>query len=121
MAKVLVVDDALFLRITLGDILKSAGYEVCEAKNGAEMIEVYEREMPDVIMCDITMPVMDGITGLKMLRQKHPKVKVIMCSAMGQRAMVMDALQNGAYDFIVKPFEKSKVLDSVSKVLAMNI
>ena len=121
MAKILVADDALFMRITLGDILKNAGYEVCEAKNGSDMLRVYEEELPDLIMLDITMPEMDGLHALKALREKHPKVKVIMCSAMGQKVMVMDAIQSGAYDFIVKPFEKSKVLESVRKVLAMNI
>lgn len=121
MAKILIVDDALFMRLTLGNILKSAGYEICEAGNGAEMQLAYAKEMPDLVLCDITMPEMDGIEGLKALRKKYPKAKVIMCSAMGQRAMVMDALQSGAYDFIVKPFETSKVLESVKKVLAMNI
>lgn len=111
----------MFMRLTLGNILKTAGYEVCEAGNGVEMQLAYAKEAPDLVLCDITMPEMDGIEGLKTLRQKYPKAKVIMCSAMGQRAMVMDALQNGAFDFIVKPFETSKVLDSVRKALAINI
>ena len=119
MVKILIADDALFMRITLGDILKKAGYEICEAKNGSEMLQVYERERPDLIMLDITMPEMDGLNALKNLKKKYPKVKVIMCSAMGQQSMVLDAIQSGAYDFIVKPFEKGKVLDSVKKVLAM--
>ena len=120
MVKILIADDALFMRITLGDMLRGAGYEVCEAKNGSEMLEVYEREQPDLIMLDITMPELDGLNALKALKKKYPKVKVIMCSAMGQRAMVLDALQSGAHDFIVKPFEKSKVFESIKKVLAMN-
>ncbi len=121
MAKILIADDALFMRITLGDILRKAGYEVCEAKNGLEMLEMYDQELPDVVMLDITMPEMDGLTALKNLKQTHPKAKVIMCSAMGQQVMVMDAVRSGAYDFIVKPFEKGKVLDSIVKVMAMNI
>lgn len=120
MAKILIADDALFMRVTLGDILRSEGHEVCEAKNGSELLKVYEQEMPDLVMLDITMPEMDGLEALKALKKIHPKVKVIMCSAMGQKAMVMDAISNGAYDFIIKPFEKSKVLESVRRVLAMN-
>jgi len=121
MAKILIADDALFMRITLGDILRKGGYEVVEAKDGADMLRIYEIEKPDLVMLDITMPVMDGLTALKELRKKNPNAKAIMCSAMGQHAMVMDAIQSGAYDFIVKPFEKSKVYDSVKKVLAMRI
>lgn len=121
MAKILIADDALFMRITLGDILRKGGYEVVEASNGAEMLQVYEKEKPDMVMLDITMPVMDGLTALKALRKMDPKAKAIMCSAMGQQTMVMDAIRSGAFDFIVKPFEKSKVYDSVRKVLAMKI
>lgn len=121
MTKILIADDALFMRMTLGNILKSAGYEVCEAKNGAEMLLVYEQEKPDLIMLDITMPEMDGLAGLRALKQKAPNAKVIMCSAMGQQSMVLDAIHSGAHDFIVKPFEKGKVLDSIKKVLAMKI
>lgn len=119
MAKILIADDALFMRVTLGDILKGAGHTVCEAKNGSELLKVYEEEMPDLVMLDITMPEMDGLTALKELKKIYPNVKVIMCSAMGQKAMVMDAISHGAYDFIVKPFDKSKVLESVRRVLAM--
>ena len=72
MAKILIADDALFMRMTLGDILKSANYEVCEAKNGAEMLVVYEREQPDLVMLDITMPEMDGLTALRELKKKYP-------------------------------------------------
>jgi len=121
MAKVLIADDALFMRMTLGNILKEAGYEICEAKNGREMIEVYEKENPDLIMLDITMPEMDGLDGLKNLKKRYPKAKVIMCSAMGQQTMVLDAIRSGAYDFIVKPFERGKVLDSIKKVLVMKV
>lgn len=120
MIKILIADDALFMRITLGDILRDAGYAVCEAKNGVEMLEVYERETPDLVMLDITMPELSGLDALKELKKREPKAKVIMCSAMGQRVMVLDAIQSGAHDFIVKPFEKGKVLDSIKKVLAMN-
>ncbi|MBE5884717.1 MAG: response regulator [Lachnospiraceae bacterium] len=120
MAKILVTDDAAFMRIMLGNMLREAGYEVCEAGNGWEMLEQYEKERPDLVTLDITMPELDGRGAIKLLREKEPKAKVIMCSAMGQRAMVLDAIQSGACDFIVKPFEKSKVLESVRRALAMN-
>jgi len=121
MAKILVTDDSLFLRTNLSNILKEAGYEVCEAKDGKDMLVQYEKEKPDLVTLDITMPELDGRGALRALKEKYPKAKVIMCSAMGQREMVLDAIKDGAYDFIVKPFEKSKVLDSVKKTLAMNI
>jgi len=121
MAKILIADDALFMRITLGDILRNAGYEVYEATDGADMLKIYEKEQPELVILDITMPNMNGLTALKELRRINPKAKAIMCSAMGQQAMVMDAIQSGAFDFIVKPFEKSKVLGSVRQALAINI
>ena len=121
MAKILVTDDAAFMRMMLGNMLKEAGYEVCEANNGRDMLQKYELEKPDLVTLDITMPELDGLDALKLLREKNPKAKVIMCSAMGQESMVLEAIRSGAYDFIVKPFEKSKVLGSVRKVLAMNI
>lgn len=121
MTKILVTDDAAFMRMILEKMLKEAGYEVCEASNGIEMLQKYDTESPDLVLLDITMPELNGIQALKLLKQKNPKAKVIMCSAMGQEAMVLEALQQGAYDFIVKPFEKSKVLGSIRKVLAMNI
>ena len=121
MAKILVTDDAAFMCMMLGNMLKEAGYEVCEANNGRDMLQKYELEKPDLVTLDITMPELDGLDALKLLREKNPKAKVIMCSAMGQESMVLDAIRSGAYDFIVKPFEKSKVLGSVRKVLAMNI
>ncbi len=120
MAKILVTDDNMFIRVMLTDMLKSAGHEVCEAKNGIEMLEVFEREKPDLITLDITMPEMDGLNALRKLKEKYPKVKIIMCSAMGQQTMVLDAIRSGAHDFIVKPFDKAKVLESVRRVLAMN-
>ncbi len=121
MAKILITDDAAFMRMMLGNILREAGYEVCEANNGKDMLEKYDIEKPDLVTLDITMPEMDGLQALKLLRQKDPKAKAIMCSAMGQETMVINAIQNGAFDFIVKPFEKSKVLGSIRKVLAMKI
>lgn len=121
MAKILITDDAVFMRMILGNMLKEAGYEICEAQNGLDMLEKYEIEQPDLVLLDITMPELDGINALRRLKEKHPEAKAIMCSAMGQQAMVIDAIRSGAYDFVVKPFEKSKVLGSIRKVLAMRI
>lgn len=117
MAKILITDDSLFMRVSLRTMLQSAGYETCEAANGIEMLRVYEEEQPDVVTLDITMPEMDGREALRQLRAKHPQAKVIMCTAMGQKTMVLDAIRDGAINFLVKPFEKSKVLDSISKAL----
>lgn len=121
MAKIMVTDDAVFMRLMLSNMLKEAGYEVCEACNGYDMLQKYDVEKPDLVTLDITMPELDGLHALKKLHEKNPKAKVIMCSAMGQEKMVLEAIQSGAYDFIVKPFEKSKVLGSIRKVLAMKI
>lgn len=119
MAKILVTDDSMFLRVMLKNMLVEGGYEVCEAVNGLDMLEKYETEKPDIVTLDITMPELDGRGALKALKARHPEAKVIMCSAMGQRNMVLESIKEGAYDFIVKPFEKSKVMESVRKVLAM--
>lgn len=117
MAKILITDDSLFMRTSLKAMLQSSGYEICEAANGIEMLRVYEEELPDVVTLDITMPEMDGREALRQLRAKHPDAKVIMCTAMGQKTMVLEAIRDGALNFLVKPFEKSKVLDSISKAL----
>ena len=116
MAKILVTDDAAFMRMMLKDILTKAGNEVCEAENGEVMLMKYEEFKPDLVTLDITMPVMDGLQAIKALRAKHADAKVIMCSAMGQQAMVVEAIQNGAKDFIVKPFVADRVLEAVKKV-----
>lgn len=115
--RVLIVDDAIFMRMKLKDILEKNGYEVIgEAQNGVEAVEKYKAEKPDLITMDITMPDMDGVTALKEIKKIDPKAKVIMCSAMGQQSMVMDAIQAGALDFIVKPFDTDRVIKSLNKV-----
>lgn len=115
--RVLVVDDAIFMRMKLKDILEKNGYEVvAEAQNGIEAIEKYKTEKPDLVTMDITMPEMDGVAALKGIKAIDPKAKVVMCSAMGQQSMVMDAIQAGAVDFIVKPFDSDRVIQSLSKV-----
>lgn len=119
MARVLIVDDAAFMRMMLKDILNKNGLEVVgEAVNGADAIEKYRELQPDVVTMDITMPEMDGITSVKHIRALHPQAKIIMCSAMGQQPMVLEAIQAGAKDFIVKPFQADRVIDSINKVIA---
>ena len=114
--RIMIVDDAIFMRMKLKDILEKNGYEVvAEAQNGADALEKYKAERPDIVTMDITMPEMDGIEALKGIKRIDPSAKVIMCSAMGQQAMVMEAIQSGALDFIVKPFETDRVIDSIQK------
>ena len=116
--KILITDDAAFMRMMIRRILEPEGYEIVEAVNGEDMLLKYEEHKPDVVTLDITMQKMDGLTAIKQLKSRHPESRVIMCSAMGQKVMVMDAMKSGADDFIVKPFEKEKVLESIRKVLA---
>lgn len=118
MAKILIVDDAAFMRMMIKDILEKNGYEVIgEANNGIKAVELYKKERPDVVTMDITMPDMDGIQAVKAIRAIDPTAKVIMCSAMGQQSMVMDAIKSGARDFIVKPFQPDRVLEAIRKVI----
>lgn len=114
MKRILIVDDAAFMRMMLKDILTKNGFEICgEACNGKDALEKYKELNPDLVTLDITMPDMDGLTALKELRIIDNDVRVIMCSAMGQQAMVIEAIQNGAKDFIVKPFSVERVLEAV--------
>lgn len=118
MARVLIVDDAAFMRMMIKDILEKNGYEIAgEAANGAIAVEMYNKEKPDVVTMDITMPDMDGIEAVKNIRANDPNAKIIMCSAMGQQSMVMDAIKAGAKDFIVKPFQPDRVLEAIKKVV----
>ncbi|MGV3523614.1 MAG: response regulator [Candidatus Sericytochromatia bacterium] len=117
-ARILVVDDAAFMRMMIRDILVKNGYEVAgEAANGNEAVLKYQELRPDVTTMDITMPEMDGITAVREIRKVDPNARIIMCSAMGQQAMVLDAIQAGARDFIVKPFQEDRVIDAIKKVL----
>ena len=116
--RVLIVDDAAFMRMMIKDILVKNGFEVVgEASNGLEAVKVYQEVKPDIVTMDITMPEMSGIEAVKAIRKIDPNAKIIMCSAMGQQAMVMEAIQAGARDFIVKPFQSDRVLDALNKVL----
>jgi two-component system chemotaxis response regulator CheY len=116
--RVLIVDDAAFMRMMVKDILSKNGYEVVgEAENGAKAIEKWQELKPDLTTMDITMPEMDGISAVKAIKKLDPTAKVIMCSAMGQQAMVVEAIQAGARDFIVKPFQPDRVLEAVRKAV----
>lgn len=114
--RVLIADDAMFMRTVLKNILVKAGHQVvAEASNGVEMLSKYEEVNPDIVTLDITMPEMDGLEAVKQLIIKHPDARVIMCSAMGQKAMVIEAIRNGAKDFIVKPFKPELVLETLER------
>jgi len=117
-AKVLVVDDAAFMRMMLKGILQKGGHEVVgEAENGAIAVEKYATLKPDLVTMDITMPIMEGIEAVRRIRASDPNAVIIMCSAMGQQGMIVEAVQAGAKDFIVKPFQEDRVLESVRKML----
>lgn len=116
--RVLIVDDAAFMRMMVKDILTKNGYEVVgEAQDGAQAVEKYKELEPDLVTMDITMPEKDGITALKEIKEINADAKIIMCSAMGQQAMVIDAIQAGAKDFIVKPFQAERVIEAIQKAL----
>lgn len=116
--RILICDDAAFMRMMIKDILTKNGYEIAgEAENGLKAVEKYAETKPDLVMMDITMPDMDGIEALKKIRASDANAKIVMCSAMGQQAMVIDSIQAGAKDFIVKPFQADRVLEAVQKVL----
>jgi two-component system chemotaxis response regulator CheY len=115
--KILLVDDAAFMRMRCAKLLTENGYEVGEAENGQEAIAKYQSYQPDLVLMDITMPVMDGITATREIRALDPNAKVIMVSALGQQTMVIEAIKAGAKDFVVKPFEPEKILSTVKKVI----
>lgn len=118
MSNILIVDDAAFMRMMLKDILTKNGYHVIgEASNGAEALTKYQELKPDLTTLDITMPEIDGITALKNIKAADPNAKIVMCSAMGQQAMVIESIQAGAKDFIVKPFQADRVIEAIKKVL----
>jgi two-component system chemotaxis response regulator CheY len=115
---ILLVDDAAFMRMMLKDILTKNGYNVVgEAENGAKAIEKFKELKPNLVIMDITMPEMDGINATKGIKSVDSNATIIMCSAMGQQAMVIESIQAGARDFIVKPFQADRVLEAVQKVI----
>ncbi|HHY15459.1 MAG TPA: response regulator [Firmicutes bacterium] len=118
MAKtVLITDDTAFMRMTLRNVIEKNGYEVVgEAGDGEQAIELYKELRPDMVTMDITMPKMDGITAIKEIMKLDPEAKIIVCSAMGQKPMVIEALSAGAKDFLVKPFDAERVVESLRKI-----
>lgn len=118
MAKILLVDDAAFMRKVIKDTLSKNGYtDLYEAVDGADAVEKFDEVSPDLVIMDITMPNMDGLEALKAIRAKHSGANVVMCSAMGQESMVIDAIQSGAKDFIVKPFKPDRIMKTVTTIL----
>lgn len=117
--RILIVDDAAFMRMMIKDILTKNGFEVVgEAENGAKAVEKYKELSPNLVIMDITMPDVDGIQAVKEIKKVDKNSKIIMCSAMGQQAMVIESIQAGAQDFIVKPFQPDRVIEAVKKALA---
>ncbi|MDE1415846.1 response regulator [Bacillus licheniformis] len=118
MTRVLIVDDAKFMRDKIREIFETEDLQVAgEAENGEEAVLLYQELQPDLVIMDITMPVKNGIEALKDMIQLNPKVKVIMCTAMRQKRIVVEAIEAGAKDFIVKPFEETKVVEAIRHVL----
>ncbi len=118
MAKILIVDDAAFMRMMVKDILVKGGHEVVgEGENGVKAVEKYKELSPELVLMDITMPELDGIGAVRQIKAFDPNAKIIMCSAMGQQAMVLEAIQAGARDFIVKPFQQERIIEAVDKCL----
>ncbi|MCI8557804.1 MAG: response regulator [Lachnospiraceae bacterium] len=119
MAKIMLVDDAAFMRMMVKDALTKAGYtDLIEAQDGAEAVEKFNAENPDLVFMDITMPNKDGLEALKEIKASHPNANIVMCSAMGQEAMVIEAIKSGAKDFIVKPFKPDRILATAEKILS---
>lgn len=115
---VLIVDDAIFMRTMIADILKGAGFDVVgEASTGVEAIQLYKDLRPDLVTMDIVMPDMGGIDAVRAIIEEDPDAKVLMCSAMGQQGLVVEAIQAGARDFVVKPFQPSRVLEAVQRLV----
>ena len=118
MAKIMLVDDAAFMRMMVKNTLMKSGYDnFVEAQDGAEAVKNYEEENPDMVIMDITMPNMDGLQALKAIKGNHPDAKIVMCTAMGQESMVVDAIKSGAKDFIVKPFNQERIVETVKTIL----
>jgi two-component system chemotaxis response regulator CheY len=115
---VLIVDDLTFIKMVLKDLVEKAGFRVVgEASDGEEALRLFDEKRPDIVLMDITMPKMDGLTALQKILEMDPEAKVIMCSALGQQRLILQAIQLGAKDFIVKPFRPERVIGSIKKIL----
>ena len=118
MAKIMFVDDAAFMRMMIKKALTQSGYsDFVEAQDGAEAVKKYGEEKPDMVIMDITMPNMDGLQALKKIKESDASAKIVMCTAMGQESMVVDAIKSGAKDFIVKPFNAERIVQTVNSIL----
>jgi two-component system, chemotaxis family, chemotaxis protein CheY len=117
MPKILIVDDAEFLRMRISKMLAVDSYEVLEAANGVDAIETYKSCAPDVVLMDVTMPEMDGLTALKHIRAFDPQARVVMLTALGQESIVLEAVRSGARDFVIKPFDRERVMTAIKKIL----
>jgi two-component system chemotaxis response regulator CheY len=118
MARILIADDASFMRQMIREIIEPEGHEVVgEATNGIEAVDLYNELSPDLVTMDIVMPKRSGIDAVKAILAEHPTACVVMCSALGQETLVMEALQAGARDFIVKPFKPDSVVSTIAKLL----
>lgn len=115
MPKVLLVDDAAFMRMRCAKLLTENGYAVDEAENGLEAVEKYQQIKPDLVLMDITMPVMDGLAAVTEIKKIDPNATIVMCSALGQQNTVMSAIKAGAKDFIVKPYQPEKILSTIKR------
>lgn len=118
MAKILVVDDAEFLRVRITKMLSGEGHDIVEAENGVKAVESYKTLKPDLVLMDITMPVMDGLAALKEIRAYDASARVVMLTALGQESVVLEAIKSGARDFVVKPFDRERVLSAISKLVS---
>jgi len=118
MPRIMIVDDAAFMRMMIKENLKKVGFsDFVEAANGEEAVTLFTDTKPDLTLLDITMPIKDGLVALQEIREKDPNAKIVMCSAMGQESMVIEAVKLGALDFIVKPFKPERLLQTVKNVL----
>jgi len=118
MARIMIVDDAAFMRMMIKENLKKTGFsDFVEAGNGEEAVALFSKTRPDLVLLDITMPVKDGLTALQEIRESDPEARIVMCSAMGQESMVIEAVKLGALDFIVKPFKPERLVQTVRNVL----
>jgi two-component system chemotaxis response regulator CheY len=117
MPTILIVDDAEFLRMRISKMLSNNGYTVLQADNGLNAVSTYKAARPDIVLMDITMPEMDGLTALKEIKALDPRARVVMLTALGQESVVVEAVKSGAQDFVVKPFEPERVLDTINRAL----
>ncbi len=118
MARIMVVDDSALTRLKCSRLLEERGHEVMEASNGLEALEKYQQCRPDAVLLDIAMPLMDGMIALREMKKIDPAARIAMVTALGQRAIVLNALKEGARDFVVKPFRDGKVLDTVQRLIS---